>query len=925
MPLPPIRYTLVTKRGMALLLLLAATGCTTTSPRSLAPHPMFPLPPCTAQGQAACAARLFKDDESIAEREPRSFPRHYLELWDETTRINDCSEMIAAGRASEGSAKNQEAAFNQCMQRLTALNDYFNPNGVPADDRIAVALEGGGSKSAPFALGVLAGLQEIGLLESKGEHPATVAVISSVSGGSYAASFLFNRLYDRANQVAGAGDYSRWFASCIPDPFALAPMFDALRPAVDAVSCGEGISNSDVKHFKNGYEFQAQVWLHPNVAMGDLPGGPKNPEEGSVPWAGVANTAILLGETALVMPYQAVARTLFRWPNNSSPTRYSYKNGLERQFGYSPGDWDAVDSGYPGPVLSDLTHAADTEFKRRRNRTLAALAHSLAMRAPTGDGTAPLDPAPLWIIGSSSPGAVRPNAWLVPATRDPLRHQFELTPFGYGSGIYGYANISPQPGSDGLLGTTPNGFPIVDAVVASAGFFDDDQSALSDQPLRVAGNFAQHVTDISWYTEIPNFNAGVSSRVAQWMSPYPFYFALAGRQSTAPYIHLQDGGNSENSGILPVLRRGYKKILFAQSGQDTDAQFGSICHLKNQLELDSNYFITSPELEEVIARFQPEGVTSAKKSFASYLDQICSQQLDQSDLASYDENDYRPSEADRSPTVAKLLCGRLGDQNALGDRTVRDPGYRPCREFTEFFYVTNPDSSPHIRASMNPAQLPETYQNVPDLFHRWAGSHLTFRVYKGDALQYRGVNPPACALLSTIVVLVPAVSWEQFSAQVFRTSKERGNAHQDLPPPKANDAAEHPWARFCAQSDADRQNLRIDSCSGPKDIVISTGSDRSRAPSARPALSCTSLAYLIATSCKGQEQPTFPQDNFIWETWNTTYTMFAAYFDLGRNKVWRAADALNASDVDTSQATCIAPTGAPLGRAPRDSSQETSN
>jgi hypothetical protein len=76
-------------------------------------------------------------------------------------------------------------------------------------------------------------------------------------------------------------------------------------------------------------------------------------------------------------------------------------------------------------------------------------------------------------------------------------------------------------------------------------------------------------------------------------------------------------------------------------------------------------------------------------------------------------------------------------------------------------------------------------------------------------------------------------------------------------------------------------------------------------------LSCTSLAYIIATSCAGQEQPTFPQDNFIWETWNTTYTMFAAYFDLGRNQVWRATDALGANAVNTRQATCIAPTGGP--------------
>ena len=45
-----------------------------------------------------------------------------------------------------------------CILRLETLSDHFNPQGAPDAAQVGIALEGGGSKSAPFALGVLAGM-----------------------------------------------------------------------------------------------------------------------------------------------------------------------------------------------------------------------------------------------------------------------------------------------------------------------------------------------------------------------------------------------------------------------------------------------------------------------------------------------------------------------------------------------------------------------------------------------------------------------------------------------------------------------------------------------------------------------------------------------------------------------------------------------
>jgi hypothetical protein len=853
---------------VGVMTVLALGGCATNKVTTQAADTSFPLRPCEVHPEGACAAKFFADDQGIAERDSKAFPKHYLELWDPAVRQRDCQDM--AGDS------------NACMARLSALAKYFNPNGQPAGDRIAVALEGGGSKSSPFSLGVLAGLEESRLLQER------VDAVSSVSGGSYAASFLFNRLYDKYTHAPEGGDYADWFRSCVPDEYAIPeyhPFFEELRDhGIYVPNCGERIpsGSSHPRDFLSPYLFQSQVWLNPDVVMGDLPGGPKNPKPGSIPWPEVANTGILLGESALMIPYQALARTVFRWPNNSAPTRFSYKNGLERQFGYSPHDWKALDQGSFGAISADLNRAYDTEANRRNTRTMLALARTFNIGTQGEQPSTLQNPAPLWIVGSSSPGSIGAFSWIFDASRDPIRHQFELTPNGYGSGVYGYANVSPKAGWDPFLGSTPNGFPIVDAVVSSAGFLDEDQSAINTQPLRLLADALQHVTDLTWYTEIPNFDAGNFARVGQLISPYPLYFLSTTQESKAPYIHLQDGGNSENSGILPLLRRGYQAILFAQGGQDTQAQFSSICHLKNQLELDSNYFIVSPDLEEVISHFQPGAISDSAKHFSSYLDQLCTEQLDVSDLAAYDWNRGQGDTAKRPPAVAKLMCGRLGDPGALGDRTAPDPAYASCPEFLHLFHRVNTEG---IQTSDSDAKpLPSTYVEITDLFYRWTGAPLKFLVYRGDALKYLTTTPLEGDLLSTIVVLVPSISWAAVNTQV--------NAPPQGPfgPPKGNDRASDPWRRFCEQTQETRDEWRIASCRGPNDKLY-----RLNQSATDPIIPCTSLAYILATSCAGQPHPDFPQDSFVSETWHTTYTMFGAYFDLGRRQTCRAVDTIAAT------------------------------
>jgi hypothetical protein len=146
---------------------------------------------------------------------------------------------------------------------------------------------------------------------------------------------------------------------------------------------------------------------------------------------------------------------------------------------------------------------------------------------------------------------------------------------------------------------------IMDAVATSSAFFDDEQSLYNQQPPRLALAATQGLLNVTWFTEIRNFNAGAADRAAQSALPWPLWGIKATRPQTSPYIHLQDGGNSENTGVLPLLRRGYKTIVYAHGTADRKAQFQDICHLKNQLELDATYFIRSPDLDAIATPMSP--------------------------------------------------------------------------------------------------------------------------------------------------------------------------------------------------------------------------------------------------------------------------------------------------------------------------------
>lgn len=776
--------------GSALSCLLLA-ACAGVPGRERPPELQYPLSACEGAAAEPCLRPLFRDTADVLPRTENSFPARYLELSQSDVRDEACRQ--------EGGLP---AAQQRCQERLKRVAEYFELGRRPGAP-LGVALEGGGTKAAPFALGTLAALQQLGLLDG------AVGAVSSISGGSYAASYYFNRRYDQAG-----GDPStptQWFQSCIPQLLLQRPAFiDVARTA--APGCGESPQpEGPLRAFDPAFAYIGHVWTNADLLRGSTPGHAK--AEDSLHAAELANLGLVAGETLLTIPFQFVGRSVFHWPLNTAPSKLAYKLGLERQYGYSPQDWAAAGD-------TDLARLVTT-LKRRKTRTLNNFHDRLD---PQG--------APLWVIGTTAPNDINGLAWLKPSPRDPVRQQFEFTPYGFGSGTFGYVRGRADAPYD-FIGPNPDGMPVLDAVVASAAFFDDNQSLISEQPGRFLAGAGQHFANVTWFSEIRNPRMPDAARAVQNMLPWPLYTSSIDDGSDVPYIHLQDGGNTDNTGLFALLRRGYRTIVYAHGTEDAQAEWAAICHLKNQLELDGKYLLRSPGLDQLA------GQVSQGPEAPGYLDRLCNDELDASDLAAFDLNRHR-TKGGGTGAVNRLYCARLG----------QGPG---CKAFTELFG--------HCRGRSRP----EACQKVrEDMFFQWPrnGDPLTFQVYRGNALQPGAQPADGEAPLSTIIAIVPALNLDE-AAEMAGASARPGQTPRD------------------ALCEAARSNaLRVRRCLDPE--------GRTHGDGAGPApLACAALSRVMDTACRGSSEH-FPQESFIVKTIHSSYLAYAGYYELARQRTREA-------------------------------------
>ena len=600
-----VDLALALRRLLLVCFALALVGCAHRFPASESELAFsYPLQECTpakleeAGRQAAnLDAPLRRDDSTVCRtglvnRQTAA-----------TTPVNAADEHTGAACAglkddeppdetdAERKKRLEEQAFSRperCLrQHLEA--PFTTTTRKPA--QFGIALSGGGSKAAAFAVGVMAGLSDFNMLDR-------ADYLSSVSGGGYAAYFYYaHRIFPivrpgplRPVNVTTA----ELFRDCVAKPDADDAMDDIIRrigaaaPYCDRQSLRAYTPPSGALVQNAGY----QALLKCTQDM-------MRPGECSMAATSSWRRGISLptwgGSLATIIP-SFFSNTLFDWGMATSPSAISYQDGIGLSYGATLSDTANLSPAIvtqrtercghlPGAteqVLDCHTSIFDPDPDPMRFDELRV--GLLKLRAAGGDGI------PFWILNAAAPQHRSLYGWLRQG-RDDITNSdmFEMTAVSQGSGRYGYVSASPAI----------HGMSVLHGVRTSAAFLDANQLVLRNAAVRTIAGGALHLANLDWGLDIANYNVSTQARRIHRALPFPFYYldrALARVFDSEPmpaerrdrersvFIRLIDGGNAENLGAYSLLKRGVKNILIADAAGDSDGQFSDLCGLRRRLK-----------------------------------------------------------------------------------------------------------------------------------------------------------------------------------------------------------------------------------------------------------------------------------------------------------------------------------------------------
>ncbi|HEY0289392.1 MAG TPA: patatin-like phospholipase family protein [Pseudomonas sp.] len=451
----------------------------------------------------------------------------------------------------------------------------------PGSPQLGVALAGGGTKAAGFAMGVLQGLTTSELMPK-------VDIISTVSGGGYAGYWYFSRIArdtrenTNGQKIYDPNDTKRFFADCLPAKYQ--KYASATYPSPPPCPAGNNYANylgdestrlqragldNDPYRYQNylrAYQdlFSTGYSLSGGYAFNYQPTTADNQINGEIP------EQLVLTTGAMVL--NILPNFIFDWEINVSPTRAAYAKGIARTYGATPPSCNGNGcrtQWFTGNYIrkeGDIAKAKTLSFDDLRSAYEAKR-------------------APLWIINTTA-GEDR-SVFDKGKQKDIRFTSFEFTPYGYGSGLYGYR-------SGQLDGITPT-----EATVSAAAFFDDQQKTTSSPPVRNLFAALMKISTFSWGTSYRNPNIGDTSYYSHKFLPFPLYYGQRFKDtSQSSYIHLSDGGQSENLGVYALIRRGVPQIIIADHAQDRAGQMVDICRVKLQIK-DQKLDLRLPGLQDL--------------------------------------------------------------------------------------------------------------------------------------------------------------------------------------------------------------------------------------------------------------------------------------------------------------------------------------
>ena len=455
-----------------------------------------------------------------ARRKSTGITTDYPEL---LSKMAFCSAtvLLATGCSTAKYAEKQVAPFDLARStEATRAHEFAHEQRAhsPSRPRIGLALSGGGTKAAMYAHGVLHGLDASGLLPQ-------VDIISSVSGGSYAAYWYFTKRM--AFAAEGKGNYRDIFKDCVPAWYVTTKPKDGpykrVMDQMKKLAPEEGKSVcSDNAHWapstNDPYRWQAHLVRWPDlfakqitVPTGNKQGAPVREIFGGVLSALMEIPVGLVGGDSVV-PRQ-------------------YQVGIEQTWGLNPAPrTDGKAWRYTNGVPAEMPmYGTRLQAQAQRWDTLAQL------HAQHKD-------IPLWIVNTTEGQKDdQPN----------MNNLWEITPYGYGSSRWGMVRQTPSQGEWEMLST---------AVRASAGFADH-QGWGHQTGARVLRWISLLVPAAEWGVNYTVETPGKSRRT----------------------LRLSDGGGSDNLGLMALGRRGLDDIIVVDAAQDDNGVLEDLCWIRTAL------------------------------------------------------------------------------------------------------------------------------------------------------------------------------------------------------------------------------------------------------------------------------------------------------------------------------------------------------
>jgi len=103
---------------------------------------------------------------------------------------------------------------------------------------------------------------------------------------------------------------------------------------------------------------------------------------------------------------------------------------------------------------------------------------------------------------------------------------------------------------------------------------------------------------LNWGVSLPNPRLRDEVRTQHLFLPFPLNaFHHRRRNNTGAWIHLSDGGQSENTGVWSLVRRGVRTIIVSDHAEDRDGRFEDMCTLQRKLAVHRLY-LHMPELQD---------------------------------------------------------------------------------------------------------------------------------------------------------------------------------------------------------------------------------------------------------------------------------------------------------------------------------------